>query len=885
MSAPDLAPAAGEGGAKPAPFPRIFYVANALELLERFAFYGVYVNLVVYLHDEVRLDDVESGGLLGLFALVRSWLPVPVGSLADRLGFRKSLVLSFALYVGAYALLFALPARPTAYAAVMGMAVGGSFLKPVVPGCVQRYAPPERRATGFAIFYATINAGSVVGKSLAKIVRTAVSLRATIVTSVVACAFALGVTLAAFREPGPAPGEPGGPPPATRSAREELARVASALRNLRLVAFLTLVSGYYLLLEQFYQTFPTYCVRVFGEGAPREYITLINPLAIATLQIFAARLTQRLEPLAAMIGGICLGALSMLVMGAFPSIAGACAAYFVFACAEMVYSPRFYEYVGSFAPRGQEGLYMGIAFVPQGVGGLAGGVLSGRLIAQHLPKGGPHDPLAVWGTYAALGVGCALVLLAFRALGGRRPAAAAALPGGGAVEEAQRAGQAAAPGALVVGAARVDDDLDALGPVAARPQALADRVYERPEVPAPLARARVEVDARGVARRGLAHHRPDGALGEPERGRHADGAAAELAPEAEVREERGEPAHRRAAHDDRLGAGRDRQRAPQRRQHLARHPPDERRGLAPRLPRGEGRELVQPRLAAVLDPHDDGRPRAEAGGRAVGVPAARERGRVVEDVLPVEQHEQGAPPGGRGPGRHEHAHPPLAPPPGQREEQALEAAGGPRGADRGAHGASNRLSRGTICATAPSPLIEPSIERPEARPSGPGRAKSGTKRQSYPAARSRSESRSWSNSSSVSAGSSASSEPAFAAAWKRSQGSHQGAPRYTSSVRPAARARSASRRTSASAGSAPPGAATSSTPALPSTAAAPAWPGPAAAPAWPGPAATPGAGPPGSAPATSARLQAPAARAKPKASGPAARHLCQKIMAAGLARG
>jgi dipeptide/tripeptide permease len=429
MASSTAGPAGDAPDGPEAPFPRPFYVANSLELLERLAFYGVYVNLVVYLHDEVRLDDVESGALLGLFALVRSWLPVPVGGLADRIGYRTSLAASAALYVGAYALLFAVPARACAYVAVLGMAVGGSFLKPVIPACVQRYSPPGRRAAGFAIFYATINAGSVVGKSLAKVVRTAASLRATILTSVVASALALAVTLAAFREPAPAgdgPAGAGAAPPAP-PARGERARAWAALRNARLLTFLTLVSGYYLLLEQFYQTFPTYVVRVIGEDAPREYVTLINPLAIATLQVFVARLTKGLEPLAAMCAGIALGALSMLLMGLVPTLAGACVAFFVFACAEMVYSPRFYEYVGSFAPRGQEGLYMGIAFIPQGVGGLVGGVLSGRLVARHLPKGGPHAPLAIWGTYAALGVGCALVLLAFRAVAGRRPAAAAAV--------------------------------------------------------------------------------------------------------------------------------------------------------------------------------------------------------------------------------------------------------------------------------------------------------------------------------------------------------------------------------------------------------------------------------------------------------------------------
>lgn len=427
-SSPAAALGPPEPDAPPTPFPSIFYIANALELLERLAYYGVYVNLVVYLHDEVGLDDVESTSLLGIFALVRSWLPVPIGGLADRLGFRKSLVLSFALYAGAYALLFAAPARGTAYAGVLGMAIGGSFLKPVVPGCVQRYSPPERRSTGFAVFYSMINAGSVVGKTLAKVVRTTISLRATILTSIVTSVVAIGVTLAAFREPEapPAPAPAPGEAPTKRPGGGELARIGAALRNGRLVTFLVLVSSYYLLLEQFYQTFPIYAVRVFGKDAPREYITLINPLAIATLQLLAARLTRRLEPLVAMVSGICLGALSMLVMGAFPTIAGACAAYFVFACAEMVYSPRFYEYVGAFAPPGQEGLYMGIAYVPQGIGGLVGGVLAGRLIARHLPEGGAHAPFAIWSTYAALGVGCALLLLVFRSITRRQARAAAA---------------------------------------------------------------------------------------------------------------------------------------------------------------------------------------------------------------------------------------------------------------------------------------------------------------------------------------------------------------------------------------------------------------------------------------------------------------------------
>jgi proton-dependent oligopeptide transporter, POT family len=413
--------AEGPAGA-PTPFPRVFWVALLLELLERLAFYGVYVNLAVYLTGTIGLTDVENGSLLGVFALVRSWVPVGTGVLADRIGFRRSLAISFTLYIAAYALLFASPTRAGAWAAVMGMALGGAFLKPVIPGTVRRHAPEERRPMGFSYFYASVNAGSVVGKVLTKIVREMVSLRASMINAVVACALGLVLTLSAFREPraAEAPGAPPAPPPPANP----IPHILAALGKRELVSFLILISGYYLLIEQFYQTFPTYIVRSFGEGVPREYITLINPAAIAVFQVLVGRLTRRIPPTFAIALGVLAGAGSMLLMGAVPSLAGACGSFFVFAVAEMILAPRYYEHVSSFAPKGQEGLYMGLAIVPVGIGGLAGGVLSGRLVAHYLPKGGPLQPLAVWGTYAAIGVVCSALLATYAILVARSRRAA-----------------------------------------------------------------------------------------------------------------------------------------------------------------------------------------------------------------------------------------------------------------------------------------------------------------------------------------------------------------------------------------------------------------------------------------------------------------------------
>lgn len=423
---------------KVTPFPRVFIVANALELFERLAFYGVYINLSVYLVSDVGLTDKENGALLGLFALGRAWIPVGTGAVADRITFRRSLLISFFLYACSYLALFTAPTRTMAYSSVFGMALAGAFLKPVITGCVRRFSPPERQTQGFAIFYAMVNAGSVVGKVLAKNVREYVSLRASMLNSVIASLVGLVVTFFLFHEPraeAPKPTQdatnggkesdyrdnaavPVSPPTAEVSppANEStVARFARAFSNPRLVIFLVLVSGYYLLIEQFYQTFPPYIVRAIDANAPREYITLINPLSIAVLQVFVAKFAKKLDPLASMAIGIAIGGVSMLTMGMFPTLVGACVSFFVFAIAEMIYSPRYYEYVSSFAPKGQEGMYMGLALIPFGVGGLAGGFLSGNLIDKYLPIEGPKQPLMVWGTYAAIGLVCALALGAYRA--------------------------------------------------------------------------------------------------------------------------------------------------------------------------------------------------------------------------------------------------------------------------------------------------------------------------------------------------------------------------------------------------------------------------------------------------------------------------------------
>jgi dipeptide/tripeptide permease len=388
-------------------FPPTFYYANAIELFERMAFYGTFIGLALYLKRVVGYGDVEVGFWLGTYRLLASLAPIPCGAIADRITFKRSLIVAFVLYAFAYTSLFLFPSRALAPLGLLGMAIGGGFMKPVISGTVVRTAPEGRQTEGFAVFYRMINAGSVVGKSAAYGVRRLLGMRFVMINSVIASLVALGIAIFAYKEP-----ERGGG--VKTPFVETLRGYGTALKNARFTVFLVVFAGFYFMADQFYMTFPQYVTRVIDDKAPLEIITLINPALIALFQGRVTVVMKKYSPVTTMLVGMLIASTSMLVMGAVPGIVGACLSGAVFAFAEMTFSPRFFDYIASFAPEGKAGMYMGLAFVPAALGSWTGGLVSGPMIKAYLPEGGPHSPLRVWASYAALGLVCAFAMAIYR---------------------------------------------------------------------------------------------------------------------------------------------------------------------------------------------------------------------------------------------------------------------------------------------------------------------------------------------------------------------------------------------------------------------------------------------------------------------------------------
>ena len=87
------------------------------------------------------------------------------------------------------------------------------------------------------------------------------------------------------------------------------------------------------------------------------------------------------------------------------------AALILLALGEVTQAPRYYEYISRLAPPGQQGLFMGYAFLPIGIGYLISGPTAGRLL--HYFGEVKQAPEQMWYVVAGAGVLTTLLLLAY----------------------------------------------------------------------------------------------------------------------------------------------------------------------------------------------------------------------------------------------------------------------------------------------------------------------------------------------------------------------------------------------------------------------------------------------------------------------------------------
>lgn len=433
-----------------------FKVACVVELFERAAYYGVFIVITLYLSRILGFNDIQAAGIAGVFSACLYLLPTFAGALADKIGFRNSMLLAFFLLTIGYAGLGVFPTwleanglveygMTTTFTGLMEsnikygiipimafIVLGGSFIKSVITGTVAKETTAENRAKGFSIFYSMVNVGAFSGKTIVDPLRNALGNQGLITLNY----FSASMTLIALilvwflYKSNQNAGE-------GKTFGQIWQAMLKVCTNARLVLLTIIITGFWMVQQQLYATMPKYVLRLAGEGASPSWYANVNPLVVVLTVNLVTQLMRKKTALTSMtfgmfimpVSALCMAYGNMLDFGtpilgmhpvAFMMVVG-----IVFqGLAETFISPRFLEYFSLQAPKGEEGLYLGFSHLHSFLSSILGFGLSGFLLTKYCPDPSAfatHEEWAtasanahyIWYYFAAIALVSALALIVY----------------------------------------------------------------------------------------------------------------------------------------------------------------------------------------------------------------------------------------------------------------------------------------------------------------------------------------------------------------------------------------------------------------------------------------------------------------------------------------
>jgi len=398
-------------------FSRPFWAANISELFERVAYYGMAPSLVPYLTQVRGFGAGSAIFIAGNLGFIVYGLTILSGILADALGYRRAMLLAYTCLALGYFGVKQAPGFSLVVVALGLIAFGASIIKPAITGTVQRTCNDEQRPVGFSIYYTLVNIGGFLGPNYAGAVTAAFGIAAAFPASAIAIVLAMIVVLTLYKDPGGTTETP------RQSFGQRLADFGRILGTPRLMTLFVLVAGFWSLFFQFFGAFTIYLTQDLHLSQQRtNFIISLDAALIIVCQVGIGYLTRHWSTARAVWVGALIGAAGFGVIGLGMSQHLAALGVVIFSIGEMVYSAHFYKYLGSLAPKGQEGMYLGFAFLPIALGSLLSGWVGGP-IADWARTSVGHPEKMFWG-FGAIGLAAAIGLWLHATIYAKRDATA-----------------------------------------------------------------------------------------------------------------------------------------------------------------------------------------------------------------------------------------------------------------------------------------------------------------------------------------------------------------------------------------------------------------------------------------------------------------------------
>jgi dipeptide/tripeptide permease len=377
-------------------FPFTYWLAIVFEFFERGSYYGMMSILSVYLTDRLGFSKQDVGVIKGTIQPLLYFLPILTGAMADRMGYRRTLMVAFTLLGGGYFLTSQMTTYGAVFLSLAVMGLGAGTFKPVISGTIAKVTNERTGTMGFGIFYWSINLGAFIFPMFIVPALKSIDWSYVMIASAIGTGLMIIPTFFIYREP-----------ERELRAKEPLGEVIGGIfkkilvvaSNWRFMLFIFIYSWFWILYFQMFDSVLWY-MKMFVDAAPLngivreftgldwkfdvEHVTVINALTIILLQLFVSRIVEKTRALPTMVAGVAMATMGMAVLSLGSGIWIFILGIFMFSIGEMTAHPKYISYLGTIAPSDKKATYMGFGFLYGVFGSSIGGVVGAFLYVRFI---------------------------------------------------------------------------------------------------------------------------------------------------------------------------------------------------------------------------------------------------------------------------------------------------------------------------------------------------------------------------------------------------------------------------------------------------------------------------------------------------------------------
>ncbi len=383
-------------------FNKNFWLASFMELMERWAWYGIYTLFGLYLVGStdtggLGFDHIQKGNIMGNIVGILYFLPLIFGVIADRIGYKLSLTISYIIMISGYYLLGEVNTYWSVYMMFLLVAVGAAFFKPVASAIVARNTDDTTGTLGFGIFYMMVNIGGFLGPAMSSGLRTTYGWKIIFIQAAVVIGINLLVLLLFYKEP-----KVEKPKNSIGEAiKESILGIFEALKDIRLGILLLLMIGFWTMFNQLFNTLPNFIddwvnsaaisnwlndnipflgtlLTQNGQVKP-EWFTNIDALMIIICQVSISFFVTKMRHINAVIRGAIIATIGIGLTFYSGNVWFTIIGTMIFSIGEMMSSPTVSSFIALITPKGKEGLYQGTYFLPVAASYFVTSYISGGL--------------------------------------------------------------------------------------------------------------------------------------------------------------------------------------------------------------------------------------------------------------------------------------------------------------------------------------------------------------------------------------------------------------------------------------------------------------------------------------------------------------------------